>query len=131
MKVQTLLLSLFALPAFAETTPLSEMSVLQMIAPLFLVIILIFLLAWLVKKINPGQATLGKDITILSSTPVSGQARLCLVRVGSKDILVGVTNQQITHIETFNEPVIEQLSESGTNELSKQFSRLLKPKKPS
>ena len=126
MKACTLLVIL-ALPVYAEDAKtISEMSIWQMLAPLIMVIALIFFLAWGVKKIRPSLALSGKGITILSSASVSGQARLCLVRVGSKDILVGVTNQQVTHIETFNEPVIEKQSEPVTPELSKMFRQFLR-----
>ncbi len=126
MKPLLIFFALGIMPAFAETKPISEMGIAQVVAPLFFVVLLIFLLAWLVKKINPNQPSIGKDIMVLSSTPVSNQARLCLVRVGNKDILVGVTSQQVNHIETFNEPVIEQPQGSVTSDLSKQFKRLLK-----
>ena len=130
MKQLTLLINLLALPIYAEeVTPISEMSIMQMITPLLLVIVLIFLLALIVKKINPKlSATIGKDIDLLSSTQISAQGRLCLVRVGCKDILVGVTNQQITHIQTFNEPVVEKQSEPVTTEIAKLFNRLLRAK---
>ncbi|MDP0561637.1 MAG: flagellar biosynthetic protein FliO [Candidatus Endonucleobacter sp. (ex Gigantidas childressi)] len=129
---ELILLASFALPVYAEETKtLSEMNIWQMIAPLIIIIVLIFLLAWWVKKISPGQALTSKGITILSCTSISGQARLCLVRVGNKDILVGVTNQQITRIETFNEPVIEKETEPATTELSKIFRHILKHRKGS
>ena len=118
MKVQNLFLSFASMPAVAKVTPLTEMSVLEVLGPLVLVIILIFVLAWLVKKINPTQGGCGKDITILSSIPVLGNARLCLIRVGAKDILVGVTSQQVTHIQTFSKPVIGQIPEFEGNEPS-------------
>ncbi|WP_263081655.1 flagellar biosynthetic protein FliO [Endozoicomonas sp. Mp262] len=126
MKAIMILLSLVVLPALAEPSPVTEMSAMQVITPLLLVIALIFLLAWLVKKVNPGQTAMGKDIMVIASTPVSNQARLCLVRVGGKDILVGVTAQQVTRIETFNEPVVDQPANSSPHDLSQQFRKLMK-----
>lgn len=125
MKMLLTLFSLITLPALASSNPATDINIGQTITALLLVIGLIFLLAWLVKKFNPGQTAMGKDIMVVASTPVSNQARLCLVRVGNKDILVGVTAQQVNHIETFNEPVIAPQDNSVPHDLSRHFRRLM------
>lgn len=121
-----------------KTTPptLNELDIFQVITPLLMVIILIFILAWLVKKINTGIPAMGKDIEILSTTPLSGQSRLCLVRVAGKDMLLGVTATHITHIQTFDEPLVEAgqkdrpktLSKKSQIEFAEQFKKLLTKK---
>ena len=129
MKAWNALPALLSLPAFAAegepTETLTDISIVQMLMPLLLVIALIFLLTWIVKKIHPAQRFTGKDITVLSVTPVSNQARLCLVRISNKDILVGVTNQQVSHIATFNEPVMEVPDSQNPSALSERFSQFL------
>ena len=127
---------LIAGPLWAETedsdkatpAPLEELDILQVIAPLFMVVVLIFALAWLVKKMNRGIPAMGKDIEILSSTPLSNQSRLCLVRVGGKDMLIGVTATHIRHIETFDEPVAQTRPKENPVEFAEQFRKLLNRK---
>lgn len=120
-------------PLLAETevsektapAPLEELDILQVITPLLMVIVLIFVLAWLVRKMNRGIPSPGKDIEILSSTPLSNQSRLCLIRVGEKDILIGVTATNISHLETFDEPVAKSQQKENPVEFAKQFRKLL------
>ena len=110
-------------------TPLDNLDLFQMITPLVMVIALIFALAWLVKKLNPGLPKVGKDIQVISTTPISNQAKLCLIRSGGKDILIGVTNSTISHIQTFDEPVAPPIpANENPIEFSQQFKKLLKRK---
>ena len=124
-------LLLFPVQLLAETepdtapTPVGELDIFQVITPLLLVITLIFILAWMVKKINPGVPAMGKDINIISSTPLSGQSRLCLVRVGGKDILIGVTGSSVSHIKTFDEPIVKTPPKENPSDFSGQFKKLL------
>jgi flagellar protein FliO/FliZ len=123
-----LFLILASLPLWATAEPEKpvDLSLMQVLAPLFFVIVLIFALAWLVKKMNIGTPAVGQGIQILSSTPVSSQARVCLIRVGGKDILLGVTNQQVNRIHTFDEPATPPEEEESNHEFASQFKRLLK-----
>lgn len=98
--------------------------------PLLMVIVLIFALAWLVKKMNSGIPSMGKDIEILSTTPLSSQSRLCLIRVGGKDMLIGVTATNISHIATFDEPVAKNHPKENPVEFAEQFKKLLKRNEP-
>ena len=116
------------LTSLAQPKPVEEMSLLQVVTPLLLVIILIFVLAWLVKKLNPGGTVLGQGIKVIASAPLSGQARVCLVKVGDKDILLGVTGQKVSLLHTFEQPVNLPSTQPSAN-LAEQFSRLLKKEK--
>lgn len=113
--------------AETETAPksLEELDLIQVIAPLFMVIVLIFILAWMVKKMNRSLPAMGKDIEVLASTPLSSQSRLCLIRVAGKDMLIGVTPGQISHLQTFDQPVIKQEQSPPPASFSEQFSKLL------
>ncbi|OED45081.1 flagellar biosynthetic protein FliO [Endozoicomonas sp. (ex Bugula neritina AB1)] len=106
--------------------PLANLDLFQMITPLIMVIALIFALAWLVKKLNPNLPKIGKDIQVISTTPLSNHSKLCLIRAGGQDILIGVTNTNISHIQTFNEPVSPPVESEDPAEFSQQFKKLLK-----
>ena len=115
----------------AVKMPLDGMDVFQMLVPLLIVISLIFMLTWLVKKLNPNLLKAGGqtegDIQMLSTVPVSNQSQLCLVRAGGKDMLIGVTNHTITHLQTFDEPVSFETKSSATSP-SEHFQKLLNKK---
>ena len=106
--------------------PVDELDLVQVIAPLFMVIILIFVLAWMVKKMNRGIPAMGKDIEILASTPLSSQSRLCLIRVAGKDMLIGVTAGHISHLQTFDQPVVKKDTAPPPTDFSEQFKKLLR-----
>lgn len=118
----------FWLPATALAEPAKpeDLSLMQVVAPLFFVILLIFGLAWLVKKLNTGTPSIGYGIKIIANTPVSSQARVCLIRVGGKDILLGVTNQQVTRLHTFDEEAVPAPEPQNIQDFASQFKQLLK-----
>ncbi|WP_422136460.1 flagellar biosynthetic protein FliO [Endozoicomonas sp. ALD040] len=123
-----LLLSGFSAIAFAEVTTdkPADLSLTQVIAPLFFVIVLIFALAWIVKKLNIGTPAVGQGIKVVSSVPVSSQARVCLIRIGEKDILLGVTNQQVNLIHRFDESPLPPDNRQNQQDFAVQFKNLLK-----
>ena len=112
--------------AEAETKKAADLSLTQVVAPLFFVILLIFVLAWIVKKLNIGTPAIGQGIKVVSSIPVSSQARVCLIRIGDKDILLGVTNQQVNLIHTFDESPLPPESKEHQQDFANQFRNLLK-----
>ena len=127
IRYYSLLTCLFAARVFAEEEKpgIEDLSLMQVVMPLLLVIILIFVLAWLVKKINPGSPTLGQGITVIASAPLSSHARVCLIRVGDKDILVGVTSHQVTPVYTFEESPVPPAHTENPQDFSHHFKRLL------
>ena len=131
-KLLTPLLIVLPTRLLAETSEepissVSELSVLQVLLPLLMVVTLIFILAWLVKRFNPGLPKIGKDIELLSSIPLTNQSRLSLVRVGGKDLLIGITPQSISLLKDFDEAIVDK-SIPAQADLSEQFKRLLRAK---
>ncbi len=110
--------------------PVAEMNFIQIMMPLLMVIALIFMIAWLVKRFNPKLSTMGmsKEIEILSSTQLSTQSKLSLIRVGGKDLLIGITPQSISLLKEYDEPVVKEQPEKEQVALADQFRSLLKKK---
>ena len=120
-----------SLSVSAETVTTPELSIMQVLMPLIMVIGLIFVLAWLVKRFHPGTPSIGKGVQVLANTPLSSQARVCLVRVGGKDVLLGVTNQQVSRLlvlDESDEP--EETGQQTGNDFADQFKRLLNRNTP-
>ena len=113
-------------PVLAEVVETPELSLTQVLLPLVMVIGLIFALAWLVKRVHPGSPSMGKGVRVLANTPLSSQARVCLVRVGGKDVLLGVTNQKVSRLLILDETDDPQESDQPSgNEFADHFKRLL------
>ena len=111
--------------------PPPELDFAQVMMPMIMVVALIFILAWVIKRFNPRLQTIGgKDIEILANKPVTNQARLSLVRVGGKDLLVGITSTNITLIKDFDAPIIDKGQPENQTDLSEQFKKLLRKDNP-
>lgn len=82
----------------------------SMILSLLMVLGLIVVSALVLKRFNIVQQGNGQ-IKVLSSVPLGAKERLVVVQVGEKQMVLGVTSQQITHIETLSEPLAVEKSD--------------------
>nr|WP_270049459.1 flagellar biosynthetic protein FliO [Thalassolituus pacificus] len=87
-----------------------------------MIIGIILLLAWLVNK-TQGQRLIGNNgkLKMVAVLPLGMKEKIAVIQVGSKQLLVGITPQQITTLAELDEPL--PLAESG-NTVS--FQDLLK-----
>ncbi|MDY0249355.1 MAG: flagellar biosynthetic protein FliO [Pseudomonas sp.] len=97
---------------------------LQLILGLLLVIGLIFLLAWVVRRIQNNLPLKGSQqvISLLASQTLGPRDRLLLVQVGKEQILLGLTPGTIVPLHVLQEPV--EISAPASN-LSSAFAQRL------
>ena len=72
---------------------------------LALVIVLIFAVAWAMRRMVPGAGGGSSVLKILAALPVGPRERLLLVDAAGRQLLLGVTAQQITALHSFDVPV--------------------------
>ena len=79
----------------------------QLLLGLLLVIGLIFLLAWLVRRIQQALPTRGANqaISLLASQALGPRDRLLLVQGGKEQILLGLTPGTIVPLHVLQEPI--------------------------
>ena len=97
----------------------------QLVLGLLLVIGLIFVLAWLmrrVQRIGPGN---GQVIELVGSRALGRRARLVLVQVGEEQILLGITPGRITPLHVLKTPVDAVKTEAATPEFAQRLMELL------
>ena len=77
------------------TGPVNAGSVMQLLAGLILVVALILLLGWLVKRYSglPGQ---NRALRVVASLPLSARERLVLVQAGDQQLLLGVAPGRVS-----------------------------------
>lgn len=94
--------------------------IMQLVLGLLLVIGLIFLLAWLVRRVQQKLPVKGSQqaISLLASQALGPRDRLLLVQVGKEQILLGLTPGTIVPLHVLEEPVEIQATEG-------QFSSVL------
>jgi flagellar biosynthetic protein FliO len=71
------------------------------------IVCLIFALAWFVKRFGGFNMGGGRDMRVLSSVALGARERVALIDVKGQQFLIGVTTQNINHLHTFDEAVID------------------------
>jgi len=113
-------------PASSSLLESSQVSsqLLQLVFGLLLVIGLIFLLAWVVRRVQQSLPVKGSQqaISLLASQALGPRDRLLLVQVGKEQILLGLTPGTIVPLHVLQEPV--EVS-AANNPLSSAFAQRL------
>jgi len=105
--------------------PPSDLTIGSMVASLVLVLACIFIFAFLMKKSNLIRNANGKAlIKVISTQPLTNKGRVQIIEVEKKRYLIGVTEQNITLLDTLPVPE-EALHESTNDNSSHSFSTLL------
>jgi len=97
----------------------------QLVLGLLLVVGLIFVLAWLMRRvqsIGPGNAQV---IEMIGSRALGPRDRLVLVQVGEEQILLGITPGRITPLHVLKTPVPTTQSQPATPEFAQRLMELL------
>jgi len=87
-------------------SPLSQ-SIWQMALGLGLVLVLIFVLAWLMRRVSGIQGSKA-HIKILSAVNVGAKERAVLIEVGNQQLLLGVASGQVNLLHKLETPVVDQ-----------------------
>ncbi len=121
--------ALAAEPATQAVTPLASSGIggqlVQLLLGLLLVIGLIFLLAWLMRRVQQSGPRGNQVIKLLASQALSPRDRLVLVQVGNEQILLGLSAGRITPLHVLKEPVQLPDGEQATPEFAQRLMELL------
>ena len=108
---------------FAATdaaTPTTD--IISMVMSLGVVVVLILVLAFFVKKLNPNL-TNNDEFKVIRSLPLSSRERLMVVEIDNAQHLLGVTPHSINYLHKLETP----LTEKELPELAKRFGKMLNP----
>ncbi|SHM99580.1 flagellar biosynthetic protein FliO [Phytopseudomonas punonensis] len=97
----------------------------QLVIGLLLVIGLIFLLAWMARRVQRLGPNNGKVIKIVATQALSPRDRLVLVQVGNEQVLLGLTPGRINSLHVMSEPVHLPDGEPASTEFSQRLMELL------
>jgi len=98
----------------------------SMIVSLLLVLLAIVIAAWILKKLQVGGST-ANGLKVITSLNLGSKERLVVVQVGEKQLLLGLTGQQINLLDTLDEPI--EIKSGVPVELSQTLARFTR--KPS
>ena len=89
---------------------------------LAVIIGLIVGLAWLVSKTRGIQLAQGQGkVRVVATLPLGLKEKIAVVQIGDKQMVLGVTPQQITHLSDLDEPLTD-----ASQPASMSFQELLK-----
>lgn len=123
------LMAMAAEPAGKAATPMAGNDIAgqlgQLLLGLLLVIGLIFLLAWLLRRMQQLAPRGNQVIKLLATQALGPRDRLVLVQVGSEQILLGLSAGRITPLHVLKEPVHLPDAEQATPEFAQRLMELL------
>lgn len=100
--------------------------VVEMIVGLVIVLLVIFALARLLRRMNLVSAVAGQSMKIVGGISLGTRERILLLKVADKHILLGVTAQSISALHTFDEPPQGSSEEELAPVAGAGFARLLR-----
>ncbi|MFA5678500.1 MAG: flagellar biosynthetic protein FliO [Pseudomonas sp.] len=128
---------LISVPAMGLALPLSAAPVepgstgslagqlVQMGLGLMVVVGLIFLLGYLMRRVGPLAPQGGQHIRLISSYPLGPRDRLALVEVGGQQLLLGISPGRITTLHVLDEPVVDD-SSAASSDFARKLQAILK-----
>jgi flagellar protein FliO/FliZ len=111
-------------PMLATSSSLSS-QLGQMLLGLLLVIGLIFMLAWLLRRVQSIGPRGTQVIKVLASQALGPRDRLVLVQVGTEQVLLGLSAGRITPLHVLKDPVHLPDSEPASAEFAQRLMELL------
>lgn len=97
----------------------------QMGLGLLVVVGLIFLLGYLMRRVGPLAPQGGQYIRVISLYPLGPRDRLALVEVGGRQLLLGISPGRITTLHVLEEPVTDD-AEAGGGDFARKLQAMLK-----
>lgn len=134
MKTWFVSLLLFAAPLMADESagqiaavdPLSSSYLSRITIGLVVILLLIFLLAWVMKKMQLTPQSGQQLIKIISAISVGHRDRIALIQVGDEQILVGLTPGRIEKLHELKTAIeITQDEKLAPRQFTEKFTRLM------
>ena len=113
------------------TPPVTTGALLETLLGLFLVLICIAFLAWLLRRTGRFNATANGQMKIIAGLSMGPRERVILLQVGEKQILVGVTAQQIQTLHVLEQNIDTSNSNSSSSTFSEKFQQIMQQRSQS
>lgn len=106
----------------------TAMDALSVSIGLIFILLLIFSLAWFLRKMGYSSLSGQGQLKILAALNLGQKEKIALIQVGSQQLLVGITATQINTLYVLDEPLdaIPAQSETGSSNFSKKLTEVLK-----
>lgn len=133
MRWLVLFLSCLPLTVLAQATveemtviePMSTSYLIKLTGGLILVVAVIFILAWLVKRLNLTQHSQNGLLRIVAGLAVGTKDRIVLLQVGEEQILLGLSPGRIEKLHTLSDPIIIEDNTHATTPFAEKLNKLM------
>jgi flagellar protein FliO/FliZ len=109
----------------ATMEPMSSPYLAKLTGGLLLVVVLIFVLAWVMKKFNLSQHSQNGLIRIIAGLPLGTRDRIVLLQVGEEQILLGLSPGRIQKLHTLSNPIIQEQEQVSTSAFAQKLDRIM------
>ena len=97
-----------------------------MLIALAAVLMLIFAVAWLLRRVQYGSGSNKQHLRVISVLPMSGNERVVLIEVGGEQLLMGVSAAGIQHLHTLENPVEADIRDMNSASAPPNFAESLR-----
>ena len=111
-------------PGLGEPVGVSDY--LQTLGGLLVVVMLIFAVAWFMRRMGGLQVGPGGALRVLSSMPVGQRERIVLVQVGAEQVLIGVAPGSVRLLHTLEQPVEAEVSQEAAGGFAERLARAMR-----
>lgn len=104
--------------------PNTQDQLIEVTLALLAIIALIYGVAWLIKRNKGLMASSGFPMKTIGVLPMGVKEKILLVEVGDKQLLLGMTPQNINTLAIFDEPIVDATFQRG-NAFSNKLKDIL------
>ncbi|MFG0834881.1 flagellar biosynthetic protein FliO [Aeromonas bivalvium] len=120
--IRAAILLMLPLPALAQASAAAP-SLTSWLLSSLMVIGLILVLGFLLKKSKLTAQLRGGQMKVIASLPLGYKEKLLVVKVGEQQLLIGVTPQQVNFLYRLEEPLDERQPQAFAQQLGKLMAR--------
>ena len=129
--LQTIACSVLAgdAPVKPIVDPLAGTNIIQMIVGLIFVLILVFSIAWLLRRVGGVSLTGGGALKVISGMSMGSRDRVVLLQVGEEQLLLGVSPGRVQTLHVLEKPIKVEQPTMSTSIFADKLAEVLKGKK--
>lgn len=113
------------------TSPVTTGALLETLLGLLLVLSCIAFLAWLLRRTGRFNATANGQMKIIAGLSLGPRERAILLQVGEKQILVGVTAQQIQTLHVLDQNIDTNNTDNNSSSFSEKLQQIMQQRSQS
>lgn len=106
--------------------PMAASSLAQLLLGLLLVLALIGVSAWLLRRFNRYQSAAGRDLRILGGLSMGTRERVVLIQVGKQQLLLGVAPGRVQTLHVLADPVSEEIASSAGGGFAERLQSVMR-----